>query len=458
MKKEISKIVALLIIIALNYAGLSAVGTTLAFFGDTETSEGNTFTAGVLDISASPDFFSQEIAEQVIEIPLTIDHTLTTVSGQYKMIIAEGDPSEHSFCLALTADLRDGNNDSLYSGSLLDLNSATTTMSIAPGESYLLRVSTSSPIAKELNGKKCTFEIKVVAWQATVENPTDGGFTDTEIISGEIIANVSSNDSGVVLNEFLPNPKGDDFADRPNGEWVELYNNSDTAKDLSGWYIRDNLDDANHKILIDLTHTGLTDQIIGAKGWLVVYMNKSLLNNSEGDSVRLFDSNDVLVDSYTYVLPMEFCVLKPTPGEVNDETGNGGGGGCASDVKEDKSYARIPDGVGEWVDPVPTPGEPNISEESQDMITESVMENVDTVIETPTEEILPSEMEETIVSEIIEEIPPAIEPETIEEAITEVLVENAPDDGLIWTDAVQEMPADVVAIAEVLPVLDEVIQ
>jgi hypothetical protein len=490
MKKEISKIVAISIIVALNYAGLSAVGTTLASFGDTETSEGNILTAGVLDISASPDSFLHEITDHVVEIPITIDHALTTVSGKYKMTIEEKGESDSVLCSDLTGELRVPFGDVLYSGSLLDLNSATTTMSVALGESYSLRIGTSSPLTKELNGKTCKFEIHVVVWQEGVENPTDGGFADMEIISGEITSWAFGN--GIVLNEFLPRPFGvdygfdfgDDNSDMPKGEWVELYNNGSTAYDISGWYIKDG---ASNKIPVGASHLlSPATTIIPAHGFVVVYMNNAILNNG-GDTITLYNSSDTPIDSYTYDSHSEFCDLEATPGEINDEAGSGGTTGCGG-VPKNKSYARIPDGIGEWVDPIPTPGGVNeignevpmeqkiiIDNESMSVISpenETVTENNDAT-NTVSEE--PSVVEETAGLEIVVKTDPAIEPKTIVEIIVEsvivadhnleseqetivgTVVENAPDEGLIWTDAVEETPADVVAVLETLPVSDEVI-
>ena len=92
-------------------------------------------------------------------------------------------------------------------------------------------------------------------------------------------------------------------------------------------------------------------------------MNKAFLNNSGTETITLYNSSDVLVDSYSYTLPADFCNLKPTEGDTNDENGSGTGTGCTSTMPTNKSYARIPDGTGSWVDPIPTPGEPNKMEE-----------------------------------------------------------------------------------------------
>jgi hypothetical protein len=60
------------------------------------------------------------------------------------------------------------------------------------------------------------------------------------------------------------------------------------------------------------------------------------LSNSGGDTVRLFSgaitSGGVLVDSHTY----------------------------ARSAPDNKSFARIPDGAANWIDPDGTPGEPNL--------------------------------------------------------------------------------------------------
>jgi hypothetical protein len=168
-------------------------------------------------------------------------------------------------------------------------------------------------------------------------------------------------ESNVVLNEFLPNPHGieygfdfgNDSSDMPQGEWVELYNNDNVKHDLTGWYIRDELDSESHQIFINSENTNLATTTIEANGWLVVYMNKAFFNNG-GDTVRLFNANDELVDSHNYD-NSNYCDLEPTPGEENVDNPSGS---CTS-VPENKAFARIPDGTGDWVDPIPTPGQAN---------------------------------------------------------------------------------------------------
>ena len=148
--------------------------------------------------------------------------------------------------------------------------------------------------------------------------------------------------SPIVLNEILYNPIVDSGS-MPDGEWVELYNKSDQAIDVAGWYVQDVVGySLSHRIIISTANsdndTDLSDggeTVVPAHGWLVVYRNGSAIFNNDGDTVELYDNNNVLTDSHTY------------------------DGGKGNNVTE----ARIPDGTGAWVDPIPTPGKANKLEE-----------------------------------------------------------------------------------------------
>ncbi|MDO8559606.1 MAG: SdrD B-like domain-containing protein [bacterium] len=142
----------------------------------------------------------------------------------------------------------------------------------------------------------------------------------------------------VVLNEVLPNPVGADDAGKPDGEWVELYNRSGKPISLSGWWLYDTNNANELPVLGSHTDSGTTT--IPALGHLVVYRNGDgdfSLNNS-GDQVRLFNreiaSFGSLMDAFAWT----------------------------SEKGEGNSYARVPDGIGDWVDPCPTPGDDNIDQ------------------------------------------------------------------------------------------------
>ena len=214
-----------------------------------------------------------------------------------------------------------------------------------------------------------------------IQGPMGTGayFGDTETSVGNIfqagVWGEAADPFDIVLNEFLPNPDesanglnfGKDSDSKPLGEWIELYNKGDVDIDVVGWYTADaSGGGGNIQQVIAGSNTDTGDTIIPAHGWLVVYMNKAILNNT-GDEIHLFTADDVEIDSVTYDDPSDACELDPTPGDENSTftpTGTPGnpaqGDDCISNqVALNKSYARIPDGTGDWVDPIPTPGGPN---------------------------------------------------------------------------------------------------
>lgn len=186
---------------------------------------------------------------------------------------------------------------------------------------------------------------------------------------------VYSIDNSIVMNEFLPNPTGDIYGDdgdaMPLGEWVELFNNSDVDIDVVGWYLYDKYN--SHPVEITLANsdnngnfTDIGETIVPAHGWLVVYSPylTGWLNNS-ADEVRLYDGSiettGNLIDYYYYD-GADFDSLTPTPDETNIDDSIGASSGT---VPDNKSYARIPDGTGDWVDPIPTPGNVNKISDSE---------------------------------------------------------------------------------------------
>lgn len=146
---------------------------------------------------------------------------------------------------------------------------------------------------------------------------------------------IKSCPSGIVINEFLPNPAGNDAALKKNGEWVELYNLGDAEVDLKGWAFYDLHD--GHELLITKYNTNTGNTTIEPKGFLTVYRNGNAifnLNNAFGDAVRLYNNRidkGELIDTYAYTV----------------------------DSPEGKSFALVPDGSSNRVDSLPTPGEPN---------------------------------------------------------------------------------------------------
>lgn len=148
---------------------------------------------------------------------------------------------------------------------------------------------------------------------------------------------LAANLSPIVMNEFVFNPEGADAADRPEGEWIELYNILDDDIDVLGWYFT-NLDGDVVMVTEDNTDSGTT--VVPGRGTLVVYLEEAFLDNTT-DTLSLYapgmlpedESDDVREDTYSYE--------------------------DADVLPEGKSFARFPDGEGIWIDPVATPGEEN---------------------------------------------------------------------------------------------------
>jgi len=263
----------------------------------------------------------------------------------------------------------------------------------------------------------------------------------------EVLQNFNAGaDTKIVINEFLPNPIGDDNAAMPNGEWVELYNTSNSDFDVSGWMLYDANDSRELAITNSNTNTGNT--IVPSHGWLIVYLNGAYsgwLNNTGGDTVRLYNgpiATSKLIDSHTYTI----------------------------DAAENKSFARIPDGTGNWVDPIPTPGGPNILEDENVSIIipeEPIIIN-EPIIEEPALEEQITETEElattgetatttegvAITEEITEEgvgenfqediLAPTEEPKASEEPI--IIEQPAPEETTIVIEeqpAIEEQPVEV---------------
>lgn len=391
MRNSITKIISISLIIGLNWAGLLAIGKTTAYFNDIENSAENTFSAGTLDISLDSSgnyvsglMYPTDTAVTSIGLSnsesLAIQYTSTIIPLALNI-----DP-----CNYVSLNATDGTQS--YSGPLLGFVSATTTLDSPANWNYTFTIDSSAP--PSVWNKTCYFKWVFTAWSKDVTDPI-GGFIDVEEKSGGIRIGKT-----IVLNEILANPFGLDDALKPNGEWVELYNNSNINFDVNGWVVYDS--DDSHELYITTGNTNTGSTIVSAHGFLVVYRDgdSDFTINNSNETIRLYNgypvSSSILVDSYSWTIE------KP----------------------EGFSYARIPDGVGAWVDPIPTPGEPNILYEE---IKETSMELNETPLAVPeiveeiikiTEEPIEGIIEVATTTEeivITEEIP-AVEIPTIEDA------------------------------------------
>ena len=334
--------------------------TASAYMEDVEASSDNVFAAATFDILLTEDELVETLGPGLtdeIDFSTILLNTSGALDPEYTVTAIPA--AANTFCDALTVDVTHVGTPS-YDGPLTSYEAPTTTTL----GTWEFDIELDESRTDYAHGDTCEVAMTYDAWRADV-GATDSGYFDEEVVNMEFTAHT------VVLNEFLPDPDGvlctdgssscapgdpefifdfgSDSSAMPQGEWVELYNNSDFPTDLTGWYIEDA---ANNTVPVTAGNTAPAGTIIPANGWLVVYMSGAVLNNS-GDTINLFDGDDTLIDTYTYS-ENDLCELEPTPEDPNATSG--GGTGCGNGVPPNKSYARIPDGVGDFVDPVPTPG------------------------------------------------------------------------------------------------------
>jgi uncharacterized repeat protein (TIGR01451 family) len=256
-------------------------------------------------------------------------------------------------------------------------------------------------------------------------NETDWGeepvTVDTHVVCGPL--------PKIVINEFLPNPRGKDNKPKPKGEWVELYNRGSNEIDVAGWVLYDENDHNDLPITSSNTNTGST--IVTAGGFLVVYRNGDsdfALDNTGGDTVRLYDGaigdGANLIDSHTYTI----------------------------DALEGKSFARIPNGSDNWEDPIPTPGEPNVlgmvgvETDFGPAVAEEGEKGYEEVKDETEPEILPGIIGGG--APAVPEEQPVVEEPIVEEPVTE---ETPAEEPVIEETTTEENPA----VVEETPVIEE---
>jgi hypothetical protein len=148
-----------------------------------------------------------------------------------------------------------------------------------------------------------------------VSNPTKGA-------KNQVLSSMSFV-SGIVINEILPNPKGDDS----EKEFIELKNLNNFDVDVENWYLQDL---SNTKFVLSSKKISTK---IPKNGFLVIYRkdSKIALNNTDKDCLKLFQPDGTLADSVCY----------------------------SGKVLEDISFAKNQKGDFEWTERL-TPGTENI--------------------------------------------------------------------------------------------------
>lgn len=179
IKKSIIKIASILLIIGLNWTGISAVIQTVAYYLNNEDSGNNVFTATTLDFSlSSPGDFSPVVtpsnptANRSVSIAndgaLDFEYNIKTNN-------VAGDLCDY---LNLSADL---GGDNKYAGVINDLDYNAGQFGTVGGDWQFAATLTSSD--NSLQGKTCNFDFVFYGTQIG-----GAGFYDEEIISNTVTA------------------------------------------------------------------------------------------------------------------------------------------------------------------------------------------------------------------------------------------------------------------------------
>lgn len=360
--KSIGK-VGMVSFIILFSANLGRVYSTSSSFQDMENSSGNSFFTSNLDMevaSGGTELQDPTVATDMVEgdaVTREMDVENVGVIDYLYNISFNKVSGDDALCLALNLTA-DKNGLEVYNGSLMAFNYDAGAMSPSDTDNWDFEVALPAGSPGELEELDCSFEFYATAWQ-TIGSGPGSGWWDEEIVDNNIIHSGSWTSSAlgdIVMNEFVPNPVGTDTALMPGGEWIEIYNNSLVNRDLDGWYF---VDEDGHILTISISNSdnnGDTsdsgETTIVSEGYLVVYDNSSFSINNDSDTIYFYDKLGVLMDSYSYNgSDANSLTLTPGTGNADDSLGSG-----SSPIPSGKSFARVPDGVGAWVDPEPTPG------------------------------------------------------------------------------------------------------
>ena len=328
IKRLFSKILALTIILSINF-----MGTTSASLSDAEKSYENTFAAGSVDLSlkdrggallASPLFGISVMKPGDSETKIVKVTKEGTLDFQYSVRVLKTG-GDDNLCNALKIEARlDG--VSRYSGSLtsLNLNPAATISGGEDSWDFTVRLESADT---GLQSQTCSFDLIIKGWQ--IGSDGNWGLTDTESLTNSVSTTTWDTPGSVVINEIMWMGSTASSAD----EWIELRNTTNNPIDLTNWKI-ENAGESNNSI----TLTGL----IPANGYF-------LLSNYPTNDSAISDS--IAADQTTTDLSLldtgEQLTLKSAIGVIIDQTPSGA---WAAGIKtaEKKSMERNDDPSTGW--------------------------------------------------------------------------------------------------------------
>lgn len=320
------------LLITLLWASLLGVNDTRSYYNDNEESSGNTFLAGALDfILTNGDFVQKEAS-------LNFQPATTTSKTVGMALLPNSNPMKYTasttnvfgdlpFCqsIDLHATLA---STSQFSGKLTEfVSGATTTIG---NWQYDFSYGSSTASYNSI----CAFDFSYNGRQTAPHNEYSvGGYDDTETVQSTLYS------WGFRINKVYYDVDTLHGNEGEN-EWVEIYNQTDSALDISGWQICDDTS-------CDVIPASTTPIMVPAKGFAVITASSTTwkywdipndvvkieLGNDIGDGL----SNDG--DKLTLKRP-DGAVMDEMNWQTNTEVWNPG----ATDVPEGHMLGRKPNG------------------------------------------------------------------------------------------------------------------
>lgn len=170
------------LVAGMNWPGLFAIGQTLAYYNDTETSTENAHVAGSLDFSLSAvSDFTPEVTPETDAAKTVALSNDGSLDFQYT-IRTTGAIGGLCSSLNLVAEL-DGSEE--YNGPLSGLDEGPFIFGGPESWGFTASLTNDDP---DLAGETCDFDFEYSGWQTDLAGPPPVGFSDIEIISNTATA------------------------------------------------------------------------------------------------------------------------------------------------------------------------------------------------------------------------------------------------------------------------------
>ena len=305
-KEYWKKIIAGALVFSFAFFNVRGAEIVSAFYNDVENSSQNIFTAGAIDFILEDFGFAPLMSEMNFEPGATTTKRIAVIMEPYSnpmnYFASTTNLMTNSLCtdLDLVATLA---STTMYSGKLSNfISSATTTI----GEwTFELTM----PIDSTAMNDQCMFDFSFFGWQTRHNYPTyeNGGYSDVETSSNKVKS------AGLKIHKVYYDVEPERGIEGDN-EWVEIYNPTNQAIDISGWEICDDASCDTIPATVPVPMMGYA--VISATTTTWTYWNVPSdvikitldsnigngLGNSE-DMLQLRTPDDAIVDQMNWGIP-----------------------------------------------------------------------------------------------------------------------------------------------------------